>query len=178
VNLGAPPRAERRASTTTETVLDPATSGTAGPSCSRRRLILAVAGVAQVMVVLDTTVVNIALPSAQRALHCSSGGRQGVVTACALAFGSLLPLGGRIGDLVGQRGPPAQATTPAQAATAGDVLVMEAYNDDPDRDGRSAELADGGTTSLPGAALRPRAHDRPTRLAVATERRRPSARVA
>jgi MFS family permease len=58
---------------------------------SRRWLILAVIGVAQVMVVLDTTVVNIALPSAQRALHFTDGERQWVVTAYALAFGSLLP---------------------------------------------------------------------------------------
>jgi hypothetical protein len=50
---------------TTETVLDPATSGTTDPSSSRRWLILAVIGVAQVLVVLDTTVVNIALPSAR-----------------------------------------------------------------------------------------------------------------
>lgn len=70
---------------------------------SRRWMILAVVGVAQVMVVLDTTVVNIALPSAQRALHFSNGDRQWVVTAYALAFGSLLPLGGRIGDLFGRK---------------------------------------------------------------------------
>ena len=75
----------------------------ADPSYSRRWLILAVVGVAQVMVVLDTTVVNIALPSTQRALHFSNGDRQWVVTAYALAFGSLLPLGGRIGDLFGRK---------------------------------------------------------------------------
>jgi MFS family permease len=75
----------------------------ADPSYSRRWLILAVVGVAQVMVVLDATVINIALPSAQRALHFSNGDRQWVVTAYALAFGSLLPLGGRIGDLFGRK---------------------------------------------------------------------------
>jgi EmrB/QacA subfamily drug resistance transporter len=75
----------------------------ADPAYSRRWLILAVIGVAQVMVVLDTTVVNIALPSAQRALHFSNGNRQWVVTAYALAFGSLLPLGGRIGDMFGRK---------------------------------------------------------------------------
>ena len=48
----------------------------ADPSYSRRWLILTVVGVAQVMVVLDTTVVNIALPSTQRALHFSNGDRQ------------------------------------------------------------------------------------------------------
>jgi MFS family permease len=62
-----------------------------------------VVGVAQVMVVLDATVVNIALPSAQRALHFSIDVRQWVVTAYALAFGSLLPLGGRIGDMFGRK---------------------------------------------------------------------------
>ncbi len=85
-----------------------ATRGTtteAPPSAeySRRWLILGVVGLAQVMVILDTTVVNIALPSAQRALGFSNGDRQWVITAYALAFGSLLPLGGRIGDLFGRK---------------------------------------------------------------------------
>ena len=55
------------------------------------------------MVILDTTAVNIALPSAQRALQFSNGDRQWVITAYALAFGSLLPLGGRIGNLFGRK---------------------------------------------------------------------------
>jgi EmrB/QacA subfamily drug resistance transporter len=55
------------------------------------------------MVVLDATVVNIALPSAQKALAFSDDGRQWIVTAYALAFGSLLLLGGRIGDLFGRK---------------------------------------------------------------------------
>jgi MFS family permease len=61
----------------------------------RRWWILVVIGLAQLMVVLDATVVNVALPSAQRALHFSNDNRQWVVTAYALAFGSLLLLGGR-----------------------------------------------------------------------------------
>ncbi len=69
----------------------------------RRWLILAVIGVAQLMVVLDTTVMNIALPSAQHALHFNTADRQWVVTAYTLAFGSLLLLGGRLGDLIGRR---------------------------------------------------------------------------
>ena len=73
------------------------------PMYSRRWLILAIVGVAQLMVVLDATVVNIALPSAQRALGFSNGERQWIVTGYALAFGSLLPLGGRIGDLFGRK---------------------------------------------------------------------------
>jgi EmrB/QacA subfamily drug resistance transporter len=55
------------------------------------------------MVVLDATVVNIALPSAQRALSFPNSDRQWVVTAYALAFGSLLLLGGRIGDMFSRK---------------------------------------------------------------------------
>jgi EmrB/QacA subfamily drug resistance transporter len=69
----------------------------------RRWLILAVIGIAQLMVVLDATVMNIALPSAQRALHFGTADRQWVVTAYTLAFGSLLLLGGRLADLVGRK---------------------------------------------------------------------------
>jgi EmrB/QacA subfamily drug resistance transporter len=65
--------------------------------------ILALLGVAQLMVVLDATVVNIALPSAQRALHFTATNRQWVITAYALAFGSLLLLGGKLGDLFGRK---------------------------------------------------------------------------
>jgi EmrB/QacA subfamily drug resistance transporter len=68
-----------------------------------RWLILALIGVAQIMVVLDATIVNIALPSAQEALRFSDDSRQWVVTAYALSFGSLLLLGGRLGDLFGRR---------------------------------------------------------------------------
>ena len=60
-------------------------------------------GIAQLMVVLDLTVMNIALPSAQRALHFATVDRQWVVTAYALAFGSLLLLGGRLADLLGRK---------------------------------------------------------------------------
>jgi EmrB/QacA subfamily drug resistance transporter len=75
-------------------------SGAAG---RRRWLILGVIGLAQLMVVLDVTVMNIALPSAQRALHFSTVDRQWVVTAYTLAFGSLLLLGGRLADLLGRK---------------------------------------------------------------------------
>jgi EmrB/QacA subfamily drug resistance transporter len=73
------------------------------PHHARRWLILGVLGLAQLMVVLDATIVNIALPSAQRALEFSTDGRQWIVTAYALAFGALLPLGGRVGDLIGRK---------------------------------------------------------------------------
>jgi EmrB/QacA subfamily drug resistance transporter len=69
----------------------------------RRWLILGVIGLAQLMVVLDLTVMNIALPSAQRALHFTTVDRQWVVTAYTLAFGSLLLLGGRLADLLGRK---------------------------------------------------------------------------
>ena len=69
----------------------------------RRWLILGVIGLAQLMVVLDVTIVNIALPSAQRSLGFSTVDRQWVVTAYALAFGSLLLLGGRLADLFGRK---------------------------------------------------------------------------
>ncbi|MET7736817.1 MFS transporter [Streptomyces sp. NPDC005402] len=64
---------------------------------------LVVLGTAQLMVTLDATVVNIALPAAQHDLGFSDGSRQWVITGYALAFGSLLLLGGRLGDLFGRR---------------------------------------------------------------------------
>ena len=70
---------------------------------SHRWLVLVVVSIAQLMVVLDATVVNIALPSAQTDLGFGDSQRQWIVTAYALAFGSLLLLGGRIGDLVGRK---------------------------------------------------------------------------
>jgi len=73
------------------------------PHYARRWLILAVLAVAQLMVVLDATIVNIALPSAQTSLGFSDDSRQWVVTAYALAFGSLLLLGGRLSDLFGRK---------------------------------------------------------------------------
>jgi EmrB/QacA subfamily drug resistance transporter len=75
----------------------------AGAPDSRRWLILGVVGLAQLMVVLDVTIVNIALPSAQRSLGFSPVDRQWIVTAYALAFGSLLLLGGRLADLFGRK---------------------------------------------------------------------------
>ena len=70
---------------------------------SRRWWILAVLGIAQLMVILDNTIVNIALPTAQHALAFSNADRQWVVTGYSLAFGSLLLLGGRIGDIIGRK---------------------------------------------------------------------------
>jgi EmrB/QacA subfamily drug resistance transporter len=68
-----------------------------------RWLALAVIGVSQLLIVLDATIVNIALPTAQRDLHISDANRQWMVTAYTLAFGGLLLLGGRIADFTGRK---------------------------------------------------------------------------
>lgn len=73
------------------------------PAGNHRWWILAIIGVAQLMVVLDATIVSIALPSAQADLGFSDGNRTWIVTAYSLAFGSLLLLGGRIADLFGRK---------------------------------------------------------------------------
>src|ERR1019366_3632746 len=69
----------------------------------KRYWVLAVIGIAQLMIVLDASVVIVALPSAQHALHISVANRQWVMSAYTLAFGSLLLLGGRIADYLGRR---------------------------------------------------------------------------
>jgi EmrB/QacA subfamily drug resistance transporter len=69
----------------------------------RRWLALAVLALAQFMVVLDVTIVNVALPSIQGALRFSDDGLQWVVNAYTLLFGGFLLLGGRMGDLLGRR---------------------------------------------------------------------------
>jgi EmrB/QacA subfamily drug resistance transporter len=70
---------------------------------SRRWLVLAVICAAALMIVLDTTVMNLALPSAQRALRFTNAERQWIVTAYSLSFGSLLLFCGRLADLIGRR---------------------------------------------------------------------------
>jgi hypothetical protein len=79
-----------------------------------RWAVLALLGVAQLMVVLDATIVTIAIPSAQKALQFSTDSRQRIVTAYALAFGSLLLSGRRLGDLFGRARPlrPAPSSRP------------------------------------------------------------------
>ena len=109
--------------------VDPATGAQAAPS--RRWWVLAVIGLAQLMVVLDATIVNIALPSAQHALGFSDSDRQWVVTAYSLAFGSLLLLGGRLADLVGRKvifliGVGGFAAASALAGSAGSFEVLVA----------------------------------------------------
>ena len=70
---------------------------------SRRWATLAVVCLAQLMIVLDVTIVNVALPSIQQDLHFSQGDLTWVVNAFLVSFGSLLLLAGRIGDLVGRK---------------------------------------------------------------------------
>ena len=73
-------------------------------SSERRRWIgLFVVCLAQLMIVLDTTIVNVALPAIQRDLHFSQGELTWVVNAFLVTFGSLLLLAGRLGDLIGRR---------------------------------------------------------------------------
>ncbi len=81
-----------------EAIVDPA-----APHTGRRWAALAVIGAAQLMVILDASIVNIALPSAQRDLGISDADRQWVITAYTLAFGGLLLLGGRIADYTGRK---------------------------------------------------------------------------
>ncbi|WP_165395313.1 MFS transporter [Streptomyces albidoflavus] len=80
-----------------------ATATPASAADPKRWWALAVIALAQLMVILDGTIVNIALPSAQRALGMPDADRQWVITAYTLAFGGLLLLGGRIADLVGRK---------------------------------------------------------------------------
>jgi EmrB/QacA subfamily drug resistance transporter len=79
----------------------PGPTGT-GPD-PKRWLALGIIAIAQLMVVLDASIVTIALPSAQHALHISTANRQWVVTAYTLSFGGLLLLGGRIADYAGRK---------------------------------------------------------------------------
>jgi len=87
--------------TTTDTA--PTAAGQTQAPDPKRYWSLAVIAVAQLMIVLDASVVIVALPSAQRALHISIANRQWVMSAYTLAFGSLLLLGGRIADYLGRR---------------------------------------------------------------------------
>ena len=79
------------------------TAPVSGPPVPRRWIALVFIALAQLMVVLDATIVNIALPSAQRALEISDANRQWMITAYTLAFGGLLLFGGRVGDLMGRK---------------------------------------------------------------------------
>ncbi|MCS5734063.1 MFS transporter [Herbiconiux daphne] len=86
-----------------QTSSDVAASAGAHTASTRRWWTLTTVALAQLMVVLDSTVVNIALPAAQADLGFSNGDRQWIITAYSLAFGSLLLLGGRLSDLIGRK---------------------------------------------------------------------------
>jgi MFS family permease len=74
------------------------------PSSDRRRWVtLFIVCLAQLMIVLDVTIVNVALPSIQRDLHFSQANLTWVVNAFLVTFGSLLLLAGRLGDLAGRK---------------------------------------------------------------------------
>jgi EmrB/QacA subfamily drug resistance transporter len=79
-----------------------AARGAPGRSAARWWILASIAG-AQLMVVLDTTIMLIALPSTQHALGFSVTGRQWVITAYTITFGGLLLLGGRLSDLLGPK---------------------------------------------------------------------------
>ncbi|HTT30660.1 MAG TPA: MFS transporter [Solirubrobacteraceae bacterium] len=106
----SPATAEPTAATATSALAEPA-AATVTPATARtdeerysnRWLILVIACLAQFMVVLDATVVNVALPSIQKGLHFSPTSLQWVVNAYTLVFGGFLLLGGRAGDLVGRK---------------------------------------------------------------------------
>jgi EmrB/QacA subfamily drug resistance transporter len=87
--------------TDSNSTFDPGSSSEAPDP--RRWLALGVIAVAQLMIILDASIVNIALPSAQADLNISDADRQWVVTAYTLAFGGLLLLGGRIADYTGRK---------------------------------------------------------------------------
>jgi EmrB/QacA subfamily drug resistance transporter len=89
--------------TTTTTTTETHRAGSIAPPDPKRWWALAVLALTQLMVVLDASIVNIALPHAQTALHITEANRQWVVTAYTLAFGGLLLLGGRIADFAGRK---------------------------------------------------------------------------
>ena len=101
---------------------------------ARRWIALAFIALAQLMVALDATIVNIALPTAQAALQFSDAQRQWVITAYTLAFGGLLLLGGRLADglgrkralLVGLAGFAVASAVSGVAANLGQLVVARA----------------------------------------------------
>ena len=100
--------------------------GQAGTRNSGRRLgvALLVIATAQLMVVLDATIVNVALPRIQVALGFSGSGLEWVVNAYALALGGLLLLGGRAGDMLGRRRMLVTGLLAGAAASAGGLYWL------------------------------------------------------
>ena len=96
------PESERAAAPGT-VLVDDLPADAKSPAQRRLGLALVVIATAQLMVVLDATIVNVALPNIQHALGFSGTGLEWVVNAYALTFGGLLLLGGRAGDILGRR---------------------------------------------------------------------------
>lgn len=88
-----------------QSVIDPAKPASGAPeeAAAKRWWVLVIVSIAQLMVVLDATIVTVALPDAQADLNMSDANKQWVVTAYALTFGALLLLGGRIADFWGRK---------------------------------------------------------------------------
>lgn len=106
-----------------------ALAATTVPTTGRPLLAVAVISAAQLMVALDATIVNIALPTAQTSLRFDDADRQWVLTAYTLALGGLLLLGGRLGDLLGRKraflaGVAAFAASSALAGAAPSFAVL------------------------------------------------------
>ena len=103
-------------------------SAPAPPRSTRLGLALTLIALAQLMIVLDVTIVNVSLPHVQRALGFSGSGLEWVVNAYALTFGGLLLLGGRLGDLLGRRSVfVAGVLLFAGASLAGGLATSEAW---------------------------------------------------
>src|ERR1700749_3996044 len=85
------------------TTLSSAEKSASRPGSRHPGLALLVIATAQLMVILDATIVNVALPHIQTALRFSDSGLEWVVNGYALTLGGLLLLGGRAGDLLGRR---------------------------------------------------------------------------
>ena len=94
---------EAPGATATADAVESRSTAPPNPHYERRWMALGVILIAQIMILLDATIVNVALPSAQADLGFSNAARPWVVTAYLLAFGSLLPLGGRLADRYGRK---------------------------------------------------------------------------
>ena len=113
----------------------------------RRWLVLAVTVIAQFMVILDVSVVNVALPSIKHDLHFSQESLQWVITAYSILFGGMLLLGGRLADLLGRR---RLFMAGVAVFTAGSLLSGLAWSED-------ALIATRALQGLGGALLAPAA---------------------
>src|SRR5882757_617516 len=101
--MSSNPPSQGPGATATVEALDSHVIAPPNPHYERRWMALGVILIAQIMILLDATVVNVALPSAQADLGFSNAARPWVVTAYLLVFGSLLPLGGRLSDAYGRK---------------------------------------------------------------------------